>query len=363
MKRKLRNSLVVGLCAAAVSLIWVFPHMRSSAAAEPATAPAAEAEQTASVQTAPLHMDQITQTITAYGTVTADSGSIAIFSVPFECMVKRVLVTGGQQVDNNAALLEIEPSADAKLQLVEASNAVDAANKDLKDAQQRFDLKLATNQDLLAAQQNQQAAQVKLAGLQQRGAVDEQGRIMAKAAGLVSKVDVQNGQVVPAGGSLVQMIPLEKIEIRLGIEPADVTRLHVGQSVRLFTPNGDGRDGKIRFIASRVNSETHLVDVMATPESRDALLLDDLVRGEIAAETKQALVVPRSAVLPEEKGYSLFTLKDGHAVKHIVSIGLSNDREVEIIGDGLKEGDVVVIGGNLELEDGMSVAADAGASQ
>ena len=142
-------------------------------------------------------------------------------------------------------------------------------------------------------------------------------------------------------------------------------RLHIGQAVRFFSMNGDSVDGdtgKIGFISGQVNLETRLVDVLVTPDSPDSLLLDDLVRGEIVAETKQVMVVPRSAVLPEDKAYSLFTVKDGHVVKHVVSVGLTNGKEVEITGEGLKEGDVVVIAGNLELEDGMSVTADAEAT-
>ena len=46
----------------------------------------------------------------------------------------------------------------AKLLLLEARNGLEAAKKNLTDTQQRFDLKLATNQDLMAAQQNVVAA-------------------------------------------------------------------------------------------------------------------------------------------------------------------------------------------------------------
>ena len=358
MKRK---TLIGGLSVVALAaVIGIVLHTRGKSDAGPTTEDADEPTPTASVTTTPLHLGQITQTITAYGTIAAEPGSTAIYSVPFECRVKHLLVSVGQKIDDKTALVEIEPSSDAKLQLLEATNALDAANKDLKQTQQRFDLKLATNQDLLQSQENQQTAQVKLGNLRQRDAGTEQGKIFAKTAGFIVKVDAQDGQIAAADSSLLQVVPSDKIEIRLGVEPDDAGRLRVGRAVQWVSLNGkndDGQGGEIRFITDRVDPETRLIDVWVTPDSPDTLVLDSSVRAEVVTETKQALVVPRSAVLPEDNTYSLFTVTDGHAVKHVVSLGLKNDKEVEITGDGLKDGDAVVVQGNLELEDGMAVTS------
>jgi membrane fusion protein, multidrug efflux system len=68
------------------------------------------------------------------------------------------------------------------------------------------------------------------------------------------------------------------------------------------------------------------------------------------------LVAPRSAVLPnDDGGYSLFTVENGKATEHKVSITGQDDQSTEITGDGLAAGQAVVTVGNLELEDGMSV--------
>jgi membrane fusion protein, multidrug efflux system len=353
-----RKTLAFSLCTVALAAVIGIVLHEHKTSTGPTTAESPEPEPTASVTTAPLHMGQITQTITAYGTITAEPGSIAIYSVPFECRVKRVPVNIGQKIDDKTVLMEIEPSSDARLQLLEAANTVDAANKDLKETQQRFDLKLATNQDLLQSQQNQQTAQVKLEHLQQSGGAGDQGKIIAKTAGFVVKIDAQDGQIIPADSSMAQIAPSDKTEIHLGVEPDDASQLKVGQVVQWFAQNGktdDGEGGKIHFIASRINPETRLIDVLITPDSHDSLVLDSSVRAELVTNTKQALIVPRSAVLSEDNTYSLFTVKDDHAVKHVVILGLKNENEVEVTGDGLKDGDAVVVQGNMELEDGMSV--------
>jgi multidrug efflux pump subunit AcrA (membrane-fusion protein) len=84
--------------------------------------------------------------------------------------------------------------------------------------------------------------------------------------------------------------------------------------------------------------------------------LDGYVRGEIQRTEKDALVVPRSAVLPNEsREFEVFTVVNNRAVKHTVKIGAENPQEVQVITDDLHPGDSVVIVGNYELEDGMAV--------
>jgi hypothetical protein len=85
------------------------------------------------------------------------------------------------------------------------------------------------------------------------------------------------------------------------------------------------------------------------------LLLDSFVVAKMPRISATGLVVPREAVLPGEDGSTLFTVKDGKAVKHKVKVGIENDEQVQIIADDVAEGDLAVIVGNYELEDGMAV--------
>jgi hypothetical protein len=74
----------------------------------------------------------------------------------------------------------------------------------------------------------------------------------------VAKVDVQEGQLVPAGTALVELVPRGQIEIRLGVESADALVLHPGQAVQLFPTTVDDDEpieGTLRLVTRRVNSE------------------------------------------------------------------------------------------------------------
>ena len=65
--------------------------------------------------------------------------------------------------------------------------------------------------------------------------------------------------------------------------------------------------------------------------------------------------MPHEALLPGDDGFSVFTVADGKAVRHAVKVALQTDKEAVVTGQGLHDGDAVVVAGNLELDDGSAV--------
>ncbi len=354
----------VAALAAATGVVATAAHFIPTAHAEPDEKPTSQPSEpekpagTAAVKTTPVRSGELSQPLVAYGSVTAQPGEIAVLSVPFESRVIHLRVTAGQAVDKDAELIDVEPSPEAKLVLKEAENAVQSTGKDLAQVQQRFDLKLATNTELATAQQAVQSAQVRLDSLNKnRGQDDSHRSLKSAAAGIVAKVDVQEGQLIAAGAPLVEVLPTGRIEVRLGVEPSQSNLVKAGQAVKLFPTAGatDGIAGTVRLVTRRVNPETRLVDVFVTPASDADLLLDSGVRGEFAGPATAGLIVPRNAVLPDDDGFTVFTVKDKTAVKHSVKLGTQTAAESLIVAADVHAGDSVVTVGALELEDKMAV--------
>jgi RND family efflux transporter MFP subunit len=312
------------------------------------------------VKTAPLRKATITETITAYGTVVSEAGEVEVVSVPYEARVRRVQAAPGQRVAAGSALLEVAPSAGTALQLRQARASVDAAAKQLRETEERYRANLATNQELFAAEANLRSGRAGLEGLEKGGAGAPQ-RLTTGVSGIVSILNVRVGQTVPAGNALLEIVSEDHIEVQLGVEPEALPRLRVGQPVTLSSVHSGSPanvPGKIRLVTQRVNPATRLVDVfVSTPQGTD-LLLGAYVRGTLTTASKGALVVPREAALPEGQEHVLFSVKDQRAVKHVVALGLENDREVEVLGSDLQAGQEVVVSGNYELRDGMAVTLE-----
>jgi membrane fusion protein (multidrug efflux system) len=327
---------------------------------QPAESDILQQSPVARVQVTPIKEETIMETITAYGTVAPEPGAVETVSVPFESRIRRISISEGQKISKGDILLEIDPSPDAKLQVEQAQRAYSSAEQKLRKVKERVDLKLATRGELLAAEEVFQQAGLQLKSLEQRG-IGREKQIRSKGPGIVYKVHVEQGSVMPAGAPLVEIVPRDQIEVHLGVEQYDAGRLKEGQPVSLSLVNisqSPEVSGHIRTISRSVDPVTRLVNIFVSLTSPDGFFLGGYVRGNIVIASKKAMVVPSTAVLPEDDHYVLFIVQNGRALKQIVKPGLENHTRIEVAGKGLNIGDLVVNLGNYELKDGMAVQTE-----
>ena len=314
----------------------------------------------AMVRMTPIKRASISEVVTAYGTVVPEPGAVRNISVPFASRVRHVLVTEGERVSRGSDLVEVEASADARLKMQEARSAYEAARQNLGKIQQRVKLKVGTIEELLAARQAYQRAEIRLENLRRRG-IAERKIIRSPGSGIVYRVHVEQGSAVPAGTAFLDMVPQDGIVVQLSVEQEDVKRLNLGQAVLIFKVNTrtpGSIHGRVEIISRKVNPTTRLVNIFVKVRSRKSLLLGEYIRGKIIVVSKKAMVVPRSAVLPEDGHFVLYTVRGGKAIKHIVETGLENHQRIEITGKDLEPGDQVVVLGNYELKNGMPVRVE-----
>jgi RND family efflux transporter MFP subunit len=327
-------------------------------AEQPATTESSDEDKAvATVTVAKVRSGELSDTLTAYGSVIADPGEVRVLSVQFESRVTRVLVTPGEQVEAYAEVMIVEASPDTKVALEDARNAADAAKRDLQQTQQKFEQHLATNQELSQAQETSRAANLKLQSMLERG-VDEPQHLKSPMAGVVNKVAVQEGQIVAAGNPLIEIAAQNKIQVKLGVEPEDASQLKRDQVVKLRqveSSNDQEIEGHIRVIGDRVDPTTRLVDVLVGLPPDTHLILDSFVLGRTTRASASGLIVPRDALIAEEDGFVIFTIQDGQAKEHDVHVGVQTRDEAQITSDDVKEGDLVALTGALQLEDKMPV--------
>ena len=186
-------------------------------------------------------------------------------------------------------------------------------------------------------------------------------KMRADTAGLISRVHVQEGAIVPAGNPLMEIVSKNRLEARLGVEPGDLGKVKTDQAVLLTlvnVPVAPGVTGRIRETSRSVNPATRLVDVFVSLPASAQFMLGESISGQITIASALGLIVPRRAVLPEDGHYVIFTVKNGQAVKHTVQLGLGDREEVQVIGTGLQAENMVVVLGNYELKDGMAVKVE-----
>src|SRR5437660_9278855 len=274
-----RTRLIIGVIAVVLiigGLVWIAQRF-GVGKEEKKTGPVAQ------LQVAKVERKTITEKVVVYGSVVAQPGTTHSVSIAVETRVRHILVAPGQFVQENDPLIEAELSPAAQVQFQQAKNAAEAARKELKQTQDRFNLKLATNQDLSAAEKTARDAEAQLTALQRAGAGGD-NRIHADMAGVVAKVNVQDGQIVAPGSPLVEIVAESEIAVKLGVEPEDLSAVQEGAPITIFPvndPTAPKVEGSIRLVTRRIDPTTRLVDVYVALPEGTKLLLDQYVRGEI----------------------------------------------------------------------------------
>jgi RND family efflux transporter MFP subunit len=316
----------------------------------------------ARVTTSPLKRQTISRTLEAFGVIAVGPSGETAVTAPYDCTIRTVRVVVGTPVAANQVLLEIDPSPDARFALESARSTFGLASRTLAATQERFDLKLTTNVELLAAQQAEAEARLKLASLEARGLAGD-GVVRAAAAGVVTRRDLPAGALAATGTPLLTVSSDGQLEARLGLEARDLRDVSVGQAVMMTSANrGDGVEvaSVVRSAGAALDAATGAADVRVPVPAGAHLLLGEHVIALIEVARKDdAIVVPRGAVLPDGDKQVLYLVRNGRAVKRAVTTGLANDTQLEVLGDGLQAGDAVVTLGNYELEDGMAVQVRA----
>jgi RND family efflux transporter MFP subunit len=368
MKKRVWQSLGGGaiLVAVAAAGFWFGHDLHSTA---PSAAPAESADDStgiASVQTAPVRQGTLTESVLAYGAMQPKSGSSLIVSVPFDARVIRVLVLMGQHVDAATPVLEVGPTADVQLQLQQAQNTLTAATRALEEARKRLSEQLATNADITAAEESERSARTQLQSLKSRG-IETTKPISAGITGTVSQITAQPGQIVTAGMPLVTITPAAAMEIVIGVDPTIAALIKPGEPITLravYSAHENSPDvvGTVRAVGAQVNPQSRLCDVSITPPPDCPVLPGAFVVADVPTISSEGLIAPRAAITLPDGQPVIFTVADGKAKKHAVVIGLKNTEEVEIRSEGLRAGDLVVVEGALELDDGTPVKTEPSAA-
>lgn len=335
--------------------VWYWSKHRGVADDEPAAA-----EPAARVEVAPLQAETIARTLDAYGVVGSSPSSELAVCAPFDCVVRAVHGSVGLRVPAGAVLLEIGPTPEIALAVASARSALALADKTLAATRERSDLKLATSQELLAAEQAADDARLKVASFEARGLAGD-GRIITPAGGVISKLELPVGGVASAGAVLAMIASGDQLEARLAVESGQLATVRAGQPVMLVSANRPD----IPPVASTVRTTGDLIDAATgTAEVRVGvppgapLYFGEHVKAVITVNQVDGLVTLRRAVLPDEGRQVLFTVKAGRAVRHEVSLGIVAGDRVQVISDALHPGDPVVTTGNYELTDGMAVQGE-----
>lgn len=184
--------------------------------------------------------------------------------------------------------------------------------------------------------------------------------IRAPFSGVTGLRNVSAGDYVNVGQELVQLVRLDPIELDLRAPEVVLSSLAVGQKV-LFGVDAyreDRFEAEVVAIAPTVDAGGRSVALRARLPNPELKLRPGMsARVRITLSTSAAaLLVPEQAIWPMGEQKTVFVIVAGKAKQVPVELGTRLPGQVEVTS-GLKDGDEVVVTGQLKLHDGAPVQA------
>lgn len=362
----------IALLTIAAGAVLTCSACHSSSAADSAAVDSASAKPAVSVQTVRPERGAIGQPVRAYGIVAASASNVTTINLPYIARIMQMRVQPGQAVTRGTPLFVVQADPAAVLAASQAKSALTLAQGELARTQSLFDKGLATQSQLAAARKSEEDAQQALAAQNETGVASGNRVITAPFDGVVLQVSVAQGDQVQAGAAILQLTGGSGKDVRanvmLGVEPSDAAAIHPGDVVTVHglsaTLARSAAQGHVMLVGASIDGQSQLVDVGANvPLGQSAFIPGTRVSADIATRNGTHWIVPRAAVLKDDKGAYVFQINAHNKARRVaVSIQVENGDRYGVDGP-LDPGQGLVISGNYELEDGMAVRATGGAPQ
>ncbi len=314
---------------------------------------------TVAVKTARVVVKKIGETLVVYGVLAPNPDHVLNISLAHAGLINHVWVRLGQRVKRGNKLLEVITAPAARMQYFQAESAVNFTSQELKRNQGLLKQHLATNAEVNAASKRLRDAKTSLNALRKRGLNHAKETLRASMDGIITQLNVAQGQRVQANTSTMLIAAEKRLIARLGVEPEDLSRIKLGTPVTItsvFVPKIKVKS-QISEVHAMINPSTHLVEVLSPiPKKHTAhLVLGSRIMGHIhLLQRHRGRVVPRSAVLSNGSDAFVYIVKNKKAYKINVHTGIEQGNEIEIKGK-IKASDTIVTLGNYELSDGMAI--------
>lgn len=288
--------------------------------------------------------------------------------------IESVLVDEGDRVEAGKPLAKLDTARlraaqrEAKAALEQAESGWTLAQSTLKRVQAAFAANAISDQQLEEAQEALKAAKAQFdraaASLDTIEVELSKSVLFAPYDGLVTRRNLDEGTVAPAGQPVLEIIEADVWNLRVGL-PADLASgMRPGQS-HLIRKDKLQWDATVSRVLPSRNAATRTVDVILSLPPVDAHLFEgDVMHLVLVRERAESGIwVPRSALTEAERGlWSVYRLRqdspsDEYAILQPVPVEILHlEEEAAYVRGPLNDGDTIATAGLQSLSPGQWVS-------
>jgi RND family efflux transporter MFP subunit len=288
-------------------------------------------------------------------------------------LAETVAVRPGDHVEAGQLLVEVG-TTDLQLQLDQQRSTMASSIVQLRAAEARLqrtrllaDKGLAAQTTLDTAQADVDQLAAAIATQQSQVALAEanleRARVMAPFSGTVASRDIEPGQIVSPGTTMVSIVDLSRVRIEVVAALRDSTRIEVGQPVRLAVQGMDGQ--QFTGIVDRLNpvaeAGTRSIKVYLSLDNAERRLRGGMfVTGEIVVrQDEDVIAVPASAIHTRDDATYVLAIVDNVLHERRIQTGATWPATALVEArSGIAAGDVIVGADLAGLADGAPVVVE-----
>jgi membrane fusion protein (multidrug efflux system) len=273
---------------------------------------------------------------------------------PVSGTIKQLLFKLGDKVSQG----EVIALLDSRLLELDLQKAVTSENKLKNDLETYTELlggKATTREKYNEIRQNYLDA-VNLTRQTRKQISD--ATIKAPTSGVIAVKNVEAGVFVNAGADIATVVNLSKAKVQVRLTENEVYQVKQGQTVKIRTDVYPDKTftGTISFISPQADqTHNYMTEVMISNSDNEILRSGTFVYADFSRSTQQSLlVIPRDALTESIKNAAVYLVVNNHVKLQSVQTGREMGDLIEVTS-GLKEGNVIVVSGQINLKDGALI--------
>jgi membrane fusion protein (multidrug efflux system) len=329
------------------------------AAALVAAAPLARAQEGPSVvSTMVAHYQPWQGTLEAVGSLRAVRGSDLAAEV--SGIVDWIGFESGKDVEAGTVLMRLRANDDAA-KLAELQAAADLAAANLARDTKQFHAQAVSQATIDADSSHLRGA---------RAQVEEQQALMAEKvvkapfAGRLGLRQVDVGQFLQAGTTVVTLQALDPIFVDFYVPQQALSQVHTGAAATVTVDGFPGRSftATVAAVSPKLDQASRMAQVRATIGNPDHALLPGMFATVSlnSGKPERYITLPQAALVYNPYGSTVYVADHGNpATVHtvLVKAGPTRGDQVAVVA-GLHEGDLVVTSGQLKLHPGSTIVVN-----
>lgn len=180
--------------------------------------------------------------------------------------------------------------------------------------------------------------------------------------GIVNVRNIEPGSVVSPGTVMFELVDVSSLKLKVTVNETQIANLKKGNDVKVKASVYPDKEfsGKITFIAPKADASLNFpieIEIANNPDNslKAGMYGSAVFSSATGGGAQKITTISRNAFVGGVANNQVFVVNNGEARLTKVTSGRILGDQVEIL-DGLKEGDVVVISGQINLVDGTKVS-------